>query len=451
MSKVVWPASHSEAAELIRTRDWSGTSLGPIDSWPPLLRTLVDVVLRSPAGMALVWGDDRILLYNDGYARVCGNRHPQVLGASVRDAWPEAWDFNREVFDACFAGEDRVFRDAHFILERDGSPQEVWFDLYYGPAVDEHGQVRGVLSTVLETTDRVRAQQQRQLHESHLKQVNADLDALRVTLEQANRRLLGDMDFLNTLFRQAPSFMAVLTGPEHVFELANDSYLKLVQHRPILHKPVRLALPEVASQGFLELLDTVYHGGEPYHGRNIEVQLDRGNGGGTERRILDFVYQPLRDAHGRVHSIFVEGIDVTDHALTEERLRVAQEAGEIGTFEWYPSTGKVVVSDAYRRIWGFAPDTEITADLLVSRVDPAHRGLAGPNRIENESNPLGFSEFVITRADNGERRWIARRGQAVPSTIAGERRYLGVAFDITERKRTEDNLRQAQAALRELN
>ena len=451
MSKIVWPASRSEAAELIRSRDWSTTTLGPLDSWPAALRTLTDVVLRSPAGMALIWGDDRTLIYNDGYARVCGSKHPQVLGTSVLDAWPDARDFNKEVFDACFAGEERVFRDARFVLDRHGVPEEIWFDLYYGPAVDEHGVVRGVLATVLETTERVHRAQQRERHESHLEQVNSDLDALRITLEQANRRLSSDMDFLNTLFRQAPSFMAVLTGPEHVFALANDAYLKLVQHRPILGKPVRLALPELDGQGIYQLLDAVYTSGEPYHGRELEVQLDRGNGQDMERRILDFVYQPLKDADGRIHGIFVEGVDVTEHALTEERLRVAQEAGGIGTFEWYPSTGKLVVSDAYRRIWGFAPDIEITADLLLSRVDPSFLHLAGPNRIGSESNPLRYSEFLITRIDNGERRWIARRGEAVPSTIAGERRYLGVALDITERKRTEENLRQAEAALRELN
>ena len=451
MSKIAWPASRSEAAELIRTRDWSATALGPLDSWPATLRTLTDVVLRSPAGMALIWGDERILIYNDGYARVCGSKHPAVLGASVLDAWPEAREFNKEVFDACFAGEERVFRDARFVLDRHGVPEEIWFDLYYGPAVDEHGVVRGVLATVLETTERIRSAQLRERHETHLERVNSDLDALRVTLEQDNRRLSSDMDFLNTLFRQAPSFMAVLTGPEHVFELANDAYLKVVQHRPILGKPVRLALPELDGQGIYELLDSVYTSGEPYHGRNLEVQLDRGNGQDMERRILDFVYQPLKDASGHIYGIFVEGVDVTEHALTEERLRVAQEAGGVGTFEWYPSTGKLVVSDAYRRIWGFAPDVDITADLLVSRVDPSHRHLAGPNRIGSESNPLRYSEFPITRADNGERRWLARRGEAVASTIAGERRYLGVAFDITERKRTEENLRQAEAALRELN
>ena len=129
MSNIVWPTSASEAAELIRTRDWSKTALGPLDSWPAALRMLADVVLRSPASMALIWGDDRILLYNDSYAGVCGSKHPHVFGASVLDAWPEAREFNKEVFDACFAGEERVFRDARFVLDRNGMPEEIWFDL----------------------------------------------------------------------------------------------------------------------------------------------------------------------------------------------------------------------------------------------------------------------------------------------------------------------------------
>lgn len=123
--------------------------------------------------------------------------------------------------------------------------------------------MRGVLATVLDTTERVHATQHRAWHETHLEQVNSDLDALRVTLEQAKRRLSSDMDFLDTLFRQAPGFMAALTGPEHVFELANDAYLKLVQHRPVLGKTVRLALPELDGQGFYELLDAVYESGMP--------------------------------------------------------------------------------------------------------------------------------------------------------------------------------------------
>jgi PAS domain S-box-containing protein len=451
MSKSVWPGCGGEAATLLRTKDWSRTPLGPLDSWPSTLRILTDTVLRAPVSMVLVWGEERTLIYNDAYARIAADRHPRAFGGSVRDAWPEAWDFNREVYDACFAGEERVFRDAHFVLDHHGAPRETWFDLYYSPVADEEGRIRGVLSTVIDTTVRLGAERERDRKEQHLQQANADLDALRIRLEGVNRRLSADMDFLNTLFRQAPSFMAVLVGPDHVYELANESYLRLVQHRQVIGKSVRAALPELEGQGIYELLDRVYREGEPFHGQNIDVLLDSGDGTATERRILDFVYQPLKNADGQTYAIFVEGIDVTNHALTEERLRVAQEAGEIGTFEWFPSTGKLAVSEAYRRIWGFAPDTEINADLLVSLVHPDDRHLTGPGRLGVEDNPIGHAEFRITRADNGEVRWIARRGQSVSSTVAGERRYLGVAFDITERKRTEDNLRQAESALRELN
>lgn len=121
--------SRFQTAELIRTRDWSQTPLCPLDSWPATLRTLTDVILRSPAGMALIWGDDRLLLDNGGFARVCGSRHPHVLGTSVLDAYPESLDFNTEVFNACFAGEERVFRDMYFAVDRNGTPQEARFDL----------------------------------------------------------------------------------------------------------------------------------------------------------------------------------------------------------------------------------------------------------------------------------------------------------------------------------
>lgn len=449
MSTTVWPACGGATAALVRSRDWSSTSLGPSASWPQALRGMVDMVLRSPVAMVLAWGEDRVLIYNDAYARIAGARHPAMLGQSVFLAWPEARAFNESVYAACDAGREQVFHDRHFLLERNGAPEDAWFDLYYAPVIDGDGRMGGVLTTVIETTARVQGERQRARQEEHLRQANADLDALRVQLERTNRQLSGDMDSLNAMFRQAPSFMAVVTGPDHVFELANDAYLKLVQQREVVGKPVRLALPEVVDQGYVAVLDRVRETGEPFHGQDRDVQLS--NGKVTERRILDFVFQPLKDASGKTYGIFIEGVDITDHALTEERLRVAQEAGEIGTFEWYPATGEVVVSDAYRRIWGFAPETKIDASLLVRHVDPEYTHLAGPARLASESNPIAYAEFVIIRADTGERRWIARRGQPVPSTVEGVQRYLGVAFDITDRKRTEESLRQAEVRLRELN
>lgn len=131
--------------------------------------------------------------------------------------------------------------------------------------------------------------------------------------------------------------------------------------------------------------------------------------------------------------------------VTEEFLRIAQEAGGIGSFEWFPDTGRVVVSATYRKLWGLAPDVEVTADLLVSLVDERDRAWLGPQRMIAD-NPLAYTEYRIRRADSGELRWLARRGDVVAKP--GEAcRYIGVSFDITGRKQTEQALRASQDRL----
>jgi PAS domain S-box-containing protein len=131
--------------------------------------------------------------------------------------------------------------------------------------------------------------------------------------------------------------------------------------------------------------------------------------------------------------------------VTEEFLRMAQEAGGIGSFEWFPDTGRMVVSATYRKLWGLAPDVDVTAELLVSLVDARDQARLGPMRVSAD-NPLEYAEYRIRRADTGELRWLARQGEVVDRP--GEpRRYIGVSFDITSRKQTEQALRASQDRL----
>ncbi|RZJ11471.1 MAG: histidine kinase, partial [Haliea sp.] len=79
---------------LVAAYDWSRTPLGPIASWPQSRVTAVSVMLHSPVPMVTLWGSEGVMIYNDGYAAFSGARHPQLLGSRVREAWPEASDFN---------------------------------------------------------------------------------------------------------------------------------------------------------------------------------------------------------------------------------------------------------------------------------------------------------------------------------------------------------------------
>lgn len=89
-----WLLRGGEAGHLIAKRDWSGTSLGPVDDWPQSLKTALALLLLSPVPIVMLWGHDGIMLYNDAYSVFAGGRHPELLGSKVREGWPEVADFN---------------------------------------------------------------------------------------------------------------------------------------------------------------------------------------------------------------------------------------------------------------------------------------------------------------------------------------------------------------------
>ncbi len=135
-------------------------------------------------------------------------------------------------------------------------------------------------------------------------------------------------------------------------------------------------------------------------------------------------------------------------AIGEERLRIAQKAGRVGTFEYYPATGQLDASEDYRQIWGLPLDGPLDPIYMLSLVHPDDRGLIATSRSAAFTNPLAYSEYRITRPDTGEERWIARRGEAILSE--GGPRWLGVVFDITEQKRAGAALAESEAWFRTL-
>jgi signal transduction histidine kinase len=128
---------------------------------------------------------------------------------------------------------------------------------------------------------------------------------------------------LAALFAHAPVAIAVLRGPDHVYELANERYLTFVGGRALVGASIRDALPELAGQGIYELLDAVWQTGEPYIGESNGVTLNRGPHLEPERAFYDFVFQPLFDDGGRVEAIVVVGHDVTALAKAKAEAEAA--------------------------------------------------------------------------------------------------------------------------------
>jgi PAS domain S-box-containing protein len=136
---------------------------------------------------------------------------------------------------------------------------------------------------------------------------------------------------LDRLVERAPGLVVLLCGPDHVFEYANPAYLRLIKQSEVVGRRFRDMVPELAEQGYLELLDRVYQTGEPFSGQGLETWLHPDPGGPPTKLFFDFVYQPVIDPCGKVVGIFGQGADVTDRVLAEQALR-ASEARFAGIF-----------------------------------------------------------------------------------------------------------------------
>jgi len=150
-------AGGGELGERMRALDWAATPLGPVESWPQSLRSVVSMLLPSKAQIILFWGPEFVVLYNDPYRPVFGAKHPHALGLPGREAWSEIWDniLHDLLAGVVRTGEAFWGKDLLFVLERHGFVEETYFDVSYDPVRVESGGVGGVYCIVTETTDRV--------------------------------------------------------------------------------------------------------------------------------------------------------------------------------------------------------------------------------------------------------------------------------------------------------
>ncbi|HZC17263.1 MAG TPA: PAS domain S-box protein, partial [Caulobacteraceae bacterium] len=158
-----WRASGNEMAELARAFDWAATPLGPREAWSPSLTLTFDLIQAAASPMSLRWGPDFVLIYNDGYRPILGDKHPWALGKPARVAWAEVWDQIAPMHTAILSGgtpavfsEDVVLR-----IQRRGTEwDEAHLALGYSPIQDPTAPtgVGGLLVTAVEFTDRVDAE-----------------------------------------------------------------------------------------------------------------------------------------------------------------------------------------------------------------------------------------------------------------------------------------------------
>lgn len=151
-----------------------------------------------------------------------------------------------------------------------------------------------------------------------------NVDALQRDLLHLAKIRAEKRDELTALYEQAPGFIATTIGPDHVITFANAAYKRFVNTDNLVGQTVRDALPNLAVEKFIDLLDEVYKTGVAYVGADADFPFVDEATGHEVHRYADFVYQPVRSAEGMVTGLFCEGYDVTDKYLAAERLAELQ-------------------------------------------------------------------------------------------------------------------------------
>jgi len=145
----------------------------------------------------------------------------------------------------------------------------------------------------------------------------------RVAVEIAAAR-----DLLTEVLAQAPVAISVLRGPDHVFELANQFQERLIANRPLIGRRAADAVPELAGQGIIGLLDQVYTTGEPYIARAMPLRIDRTGDGAMEEVVVTFLLYPFRAPSGQVIGVIAVTADVTDEVMARREADKAREEAE---------------------------------------------------------------------------------------------------------------------------
>lgn len=255
------------------------------------------------------------------------------------------------------------------------------------------------------------------------------------------------------LLEQAPASIGLLAGPDLRWSYVNPRMVESAgksSAAELLGRTVRDSLPEVAGQGYFEMLEQVYRTGKPFAANEQRIVI--GQGEAATERYVNFVCQPVRGARGDTESIFIHSVDVTQMVAArqameknEERFHLAQAAAQMGVFEWDPIANSRTLSPELHDIFGTSPEQMDRLELWLGRIHPDDRELVLSNMASStESGEMEFS-YRYNHPDRGTR-WLYVRG----GRLSGSARLFGVVMDITDRKRSEEVLRQKQEEFEQL-
>jgi len=442
-----------EMGERLRAHDWSASPLGPPERWPQSLRTAVSIMLNSGHPMFVAWGPELGFLYNDAYSQILGDKHPAALGRRFQDVWSDIWSDIWPLIETALSGEATWSEDLLLRMFRHGFWEDTWWTFSYSPVRDESGAVGGMFCACTETTAKV-------LGERRLKFQLAIAERLRPltdprAIKVAAARIAGE-----TLGLGRVGFAEI--DPSGVWATIEDDWVhggmggfagvyRLDDFGPGMAATLRAG--RVSRVDDVRIDAVTADSAMAYARIGVRamiavplVKLGRlvailAAHMAEARQWTDEEQALLQELVERTWSAVQRARTEANLRENEERLRLVQAAGGIGSFDWDMVTGRIHRSPEYLALQGLPPESDEVGsytDDWLARVHPEDRARVLAAFEEDRARTGPFDrEYRIVRPDTGETRWIHNRGRIDADAAGRAVRLLSVQTDITQRKRDE--------------
>lgn len=393
-------------------------------------QNLHSMVLQSPIGICVLDAATLVSeIVNDSFIEVAGKKYEEIAGKHYWEAFAEVRpSYEIPLQKVIDEGEPYYANEVAMPLIRHGKQETIYVTFVYAPLKNTEGKVTKVAIWVLDNTPQVNARQK---------------------IEEADKR------FRNTV-KQAPVGITILRGPNHVAEMANEAYLKLIgrEENNFIGKPLFDSLPEVKGT-VGELLDTVYSTGIPYHGNELPVPINRF--GSPEIFYFDFLYHPLKEENGQISGIIVTVTEVTEKVesrkkteLNEERLNIIVEASELGTWDLNLKTKELRYSKRYLEIvTGYKNEETLSHAQLLSHVHPDDLHIR--EKAFKQAINFGIIHYEARVLWNDQSiHWVEIKGKMFYDSKNNPEQLLGTVRDTTEEKNHQQELEASEKRFRKL-
>jgi len=418
------------------------------------------VLAATPYPFLLLATDLTVLDANAAYLKCVGRTREEMIGRDVFAALPAAArDIDNETAfrasverairtrqpDTIMALRYAVAREVPDAAEGQACDERYW-SVVHTPVLDDAGNVTLIVANPIEVTELYDSNDSASASHDFGLLTAGNIISRGQVLEESHRRLAEERARLHAIFEQAPGFVYIVQGPDAVYEIVNEAGYQLVGHRDLVGKPAREAMPELAAQGYFELLEQVMASGQPFVGHEVHMEVQPVPGGPITEHYIDFVFQPLFAADGAVSGVFVQGNDVTEQkrardelTISNERWKLAIEGARDGVWDWNIRTDEVSYSRRWKEILGYS-DADI-ADRLEEweqRLHPEDRQGALANLRASINGQSYYSEHRL-RCKDGSWRWVLARAEVVARDEAGKPvRMTGTLSDISQKKASDE-------------